>query len=60
MFLPCGVKPDAAFTTRGFENIKKAIEWFLAHESSAPHRVKDEMGIKIQANFSAIIECEIC
>ena len=37
MFSPCGVKPDAAFTTRGFENIKKAIERFLAHESSAPH-----------------------
>ena len=37
MFSPCGVKPDAAFMTRGFQNIKKAIERFLAHESSAPH-----------------------
>ena len=42
-----------------FENNKKAIERFLAHESSAPHIGKDEMGIKIQANVSATIECGI-
>ena len=59
MFSPCGVKPNAAFTTGFFENNKKAIEWFLAHESSAPHIGKDEMGIKIQANFSTTIECGI-
>ena len=36
-FSPCGIKPDAAFTTRGFENMKKATERFLSHDGSAPH-----------------------
>ena len=37
MFSPCGIKSDAAFTTRGFENMKKATERFLSHDGSAPH-----------------------
>ena len=37
MFSLCGIKPDAAFTTRGFENMKKATERFLSHDGSAPH-----------------------
>ena len=40
MFSLCVIKPDAAFTTRDFENMKKATERFLAHDGSAKKGVK--------------------
>ena len=59
MFTPCGVKPDAAFTTRGFEILKRLLKGFLLMKFQHPITRKDEMRIKIQANFSATIACGI-
>ena len=52
MFSPCGIKPDAAFTTRGFENMIKATERFLSHDGSAPH---NEAKMKWELKFRPTI-----